>query len=67
MIASLFDAIATLPHDTREECGKIVHLYTCRRCVIQRHAMHAHEKVLGMIRTVNELFGEIEKLTKTKT
>jgi hypothetical protein len=65
MIRSLFDAIATLPHDTTDENGRRVHLQTCRRCLIQRHAMHAHEKVLGMIRTVNELFGEIEKLTKT--
>jgi hypothetical protein len=62
MIGSLFDAIATLPHDRKNVDGQIVHVVTCRRCAIQRQAMQAHEKVLDMIRTVNELFGEIDKL-----
>ena len=62
MIGSLFEAIANLPHDRKQENEETVHLHTCRRCAIQRQAMQAHEKVLDMIRTVNELFGEIDKL-----
>jgi len=65
MIYSLFDAIATLPHDRIEQDGKTVHVYTCRRCLIERHATHIHKKTLDLVRTVNELFGEVEKLTKT--
>ena len=62
MIGSLFEAIATLPHDRKQVDGKTVHVATCRRCAIQRHAMVAHEKVLDAIRVENEIFGEIDKL-----
>jgi hypothetical protein len=62
MIGTLFEAIATLPHDHKQENGETVHLSSCRRCAIQRQAMRAHETFLDTIRTVNELFGEIDKL-----
>jgi hypothetical protein len=62
MIGSLFEAIATLPHDRKQVNGEIIHVDSCRRCAIQRHAMTAHEKVLDAMRIANELFGEIEKL-----
>jgi hypothetical protein len=65
VIGSLFEAIATLPHDHKQVDGEDVHVATCRRCTIQRKAMDAHEKVLSMILTVNELFGEIDKLRRS--
>ena len=62
MTHSLFQAIAALPHDQVEVNGQTIHTKTCRRCAIQRKAMNAHAKVLSMILTVNELFGEIDDL-----
>lgn len=55
----MFEAIPALPRDWVEVNGQTVHLGTCCRCTIQRKAMDAHEKVLSMIRTVNELFDEV--------
>jgi hypothetical protein len=58
MFTDLFQLVRSLEHDYKEENGKQVHAYGCRRCALNVRLNHFKLLILKLLRDIEFAIGE---------
>jgi hypothetical protein len=60
----LFDLIRNFEHDYREEEGRMVHSYLCRRCALSARLNQFKIQIEHLLREIKEAIGEPSEKNK---